>query len=89
MTTEPSRQHYCSFCAKDQKEVGQIIAGPNVFICDECVEMCMAIVLEHRAKQRQTKRFESLSSPIKDVRREIDSEIDAVIARLNNARMKL
>ena len=32
---------YCSFCGKSQNEVRKLIAGPTVFICDECVELCM------------------------------------------------
>ena len=35
---------YCSFCGKSQHEVRKLIAGPTVFICDECVELCMDIV---------------------------------------------
>ena len=34
---------YCSFCGKSQHEVRKLIAGPTVFICDECVELCMDI----------------------------------------------
>ena len=34
---------YCSFCGKSQHEVRKLIAGPTVFICDECVELCMPI----------------------------------------------
>jgi ATP-dependent protease Clp ATPase subunit len=37
---------YCSFCGKDQHEVRKLIAGPTVFICDECVELCMDILVE-------------------------------------------
>src|SRR6202021_1471331 len=37
---------YCSFCGKSQHEVRKLIAGPTVFICDECVELCMDIVGE-------------------------------------------
>jgi ATP-dependent Clp protease ATP-binding subunit ClpX len=36
----------CSFCGKDQEEVGKLIAGPDVFICDECIELCNEIVQE-------------------------------------------
>lgn len=39
---------YCSFCGKSQHEVQQLIAGPTVFICDECVDLCMTIVEERR-----------------------------------------
>ena len=37
---------YCSFCGKSQHEVKKLIAGPTVFICDECVELCMDIIRE-------------------------------------------
>ena len=37
---------YCSFCGKSQHEVRKLIAGPTVFICDECVELCMDIIPE-------------------------------------------
>ena len=36
----------CSFCGKNQEEVGKLIAGPNVYICDECIELCNEIVLD-------------------------------------------
>jgi ATP-dependent Clp protease ATP-binding subunit ClpX len=39
---------YCSFCGKSQHEVRKLIAGPTVFICDECVELCMDIVREEK-----------------------------------------
>ena len=37
---------FCSFCGKSQHEVRKLIAGPTVFICDECVELCMDIIKE-------------------------------------------
>ena len=37
---------YCSFCGKSQHEVRKLIAGPTVFICEECVELCMDIIGE-------------------------------------------
>ena len=37
---------YCSFCGKSQHEVRKLIAGPTVFSCDECVELCMDIIRE-------------------------------------------
>ena len=37
---------YCSFCGKSQHEVRKLIAGPNVFICDECVDLCNDIIRE-------------------------------------------
>jgi len=44
---------YCSFCGKSQEEVGLLIAGPAVFICDECVEVCIGI-LNEAIDQRKT-----------------------------------
>ena len=37
---------YCSFCGKSQHEVKKLIAGPSVFICDECVDLCNDIIKE-------------------------------------------
>ena len=42
---------YCSFCGKSQHEVRKLIAGPTVFICDECVELCMDIIREENKTQ--------------------------------------
>ena len=41
----------CSFCGKSQKQVQQLIAGPGVYICDECVELCNEIIEERMAEQ--------------------------------------
>ena len=47
---------YCSFCGKSQHEVRKLIAGPTVFICDECVELCMDIIREeHKTSIAKTK----------------------------------
>ncbi len=46
MSTEGKNTLYCSFCGKSQHEVRKLIAGPTVFICNECVELCMDIVRE-------------------------------------------
>ncbi len=45
-TSESKNTLYCSFCGKSQHEVRKLIAGPTVFICDECVELCMDIIRE-------------------------------------------
>ena len=46
MSTSNKNILYCSFCGKSQHEVRKLIAGPTVFICDECVELCMDIIKE-------------------------------------------
>lgn len=53
---------YCSFCGKSQHEVRKLIAGPTVFICDECVELCMDIIREEN-KTSVTKSGEGVPSP--------------------------
>ena len=44
--TDDGKLLYCSFCGKSQHEVRKLIAGPSVFICDECVELCNDIIRE-------------------------------------------
>jgi ATP-dependent Clp protease ATP-binding subunit ClpX len=53
---------YCSFCGKSQHEVRKLIAGPTVFICDECVELCMDIIREEN-KTSLVKTGEGVPSP--------------------------
>ncbi len=53
---------YCSFCGKSQHEVRKLIAGPTVFICDECVELCMDIIKEEN-KSSLIKHQEGVPSP--------------------------
>jgi ATP-dependent Clp protease ATP-binding subunit ClpX len=47
---------YCSFCGKSQHEVRKLIAGPTVFICDECVELCMDIIREENKTSMKVSR---------------------------------
>jgi ATP-dependent Clp protease ATP-binding subunit ClpX len=54
---------YCSFCGKSQHEVRKLIAGPTVFICDECVELCMDIIREEH-KTSLVKSREGVPSPL-------------------------
>lgn len=54
---------YCSFCGKSQHEVRKLIAGPTVFICDECVELCMDIIREEN-KSSMVKSGEGIPTPI-------------------------
>ena len=53
---------YCSFCGKSQHEVKKLIAGPTVFICDECVELCMDIIKEEN-KDTFVKNNEGVPTP--------------------------
>ena len=53
---------YCSFCGKSQHEVRKLIAGPTVFICDECVELCMDIIREEN-KSSLVKSRDGMPTP--------------------------
>ena len=53
---------FCSFCGKSQKEVKKLIAGPTVFVCDECVELCMDIIKED-SKSSKIKVKQNLPKP--------------------------
>jgi len=55
---------YCSFCGKSQKEVRKLIAGPTVYICNECIELCNEIIADEEAKEGVLKkRYTSLPTP--------------------------
>ena len=62
MTANNTNSLYCSFCGKSQHEVRKLIAGPTVFICDECVELCMDIIKEE-SKDTFVKHQDVLTSP--------------------------
>lgn len=53
---------FCSFCGKNQKEVKKLIAGPTVFVCDECVELCMDIIKEDN-KNNKSKTKKNIPKP--------------------------
>ena len=54
---------YCSFCGKSQHEVRKLIAGPSVFICDECVELCNDIIREEVQESSEAKETTKLPVP--------------------------
>lgn len=55
---------YCSFCGKSQHEVRKLIAGPSVFICDECVDLCNDIIREEVQEESNDKNSDKLPTPI-------------------------
>ncbi|MEM6664669.1 MAG: ATP-dependent Clp protease ATP-binding subunit ClpX, partial [Pseudomonadota bacterium] len=64
---------YCSFCGKSQHEVRKLIAGPTVFICDECVELCMDIIREE-TKSSLVKSSDGVPTP-KDIAEVLDDYV--------------
>ncbi len=64
---------YCSFCGKSQHEVRKLIAGPTVFICDECVELCMDIIREEN-KTSLVKSRDGVPTP-QEIRKILDDYV--------------
>ena len=71
---------FCSFCGKNQKEVKKLIAGPTVFVCDECVELCMDIIKEDTVNNK-IKIKQNTPKP-----REIYSILNDYVIGQNNAK---
>ena len=65
---------YCSFCGKSQHEVRKLIAGPSVFICDECVDLCNDIIREEIQESAQEGGGEKLPTP-KDIAATLDEYV--------------
>jgi ATP-dependent Clp protease ATP-binding subunit ClpX len=65
---------YCSFCGKNQEEVKKLIAGPSVYICDECIELCNEIIAEEQEKEALSRRSSTIPKPL-----EIKSILDEYV----------
>jgi ATP-dependent Clp protease ATP-binding subunit ClpX len=73
----------CSFCNKSQRDVKKLIAGPTVYICDECVDICLDIIAEDRVLETQTPETK-LPKP-----KEIKEFLDGYVIGQDQAKKKL
>ncbi|MFO1402798.1 MAG: ATP-dependent Clp protease ATP-binding subunit ClpX [Steroidobacteraceae bacterium] len=71
--TDDGKLLYCSFCGKSQHEVRKLIAGPSVFVCDECVELCNDIIREE-LEDRADKARDKLPKP-QEIRKVLDEYV--------------
>ncbi|CAG0960670.1 ATP-dependent Clp protease ATP-binding subunit ClpX [Myxococcaceae bacterium] len=71
----------CSFCGKSQKEVKKLIAGPTVYICDECIELCNDIIAEEYGREEVTARTSRVPKP-----REIKKVLDEYVVGQERAK---
>ncbi|MFK5984601.1 MAG: ATP-dependent Clp protease ATP-binding subunit ClpX [Pseudomonadota bacterium] len=75
---------YCSFCGKSQHEVRKLIAGPSVFVCDECVELCNDIIREEVQDEPEEESTKKLPTP-----REINANLDEYVIGQDKAKRTL
>ncbi|MCB0341171.1 MAG: ATP-dependent Clp protease ATP-binding subunit ClpX [Pseudobdellovibrionaceae bacterium] len=64
----------CSFCGKSQKEVKKLIAGPGVYICDECIDLCNDIITEEKEREQTTKSVLKVPKPV-DIKAHLDDYV--------------
>lgn len=83
-TTEDGKLLYCSFCGKSQNEVRKLIAGPSVFICDECVDLCNDIIREEIQETASPEASDKLPVP-----REINDILDQYVIGQSRAKRVL
>ena len=75
---------FCSFCGKNQNEVRKLIAGPSVYICDECVDLCNDIIKEELNESTQSEEKEDILVP-----KEIKSKLDQYVIGQEEAKKNL
>lgn len=71
---DPNEQLLCSFCGKSQRQVKKLIAGPGVYICDECIDLCNDIISEEKEREVSQKQTLQVPKPI-DIKSYLDDYV--------------
>lgn len=74
----------CSFCGKSQKEVKKLIAGPGVYICDECIDLCNDIIVEEKERDTSNRSTFKIPKPM-----EIKDHLDEYVIGQDHAKKAL
>ncbi|RLA94449.1 MAG: ATP-dependent Clp protease ATP-binding subunit ClpX, partial [Deltaproteobacteria bacterium] len=73
-TSDKYNNLFCSFCGKSQDEVKKLIAGPSVYICDECIELCNDIIAEEYEKEDASRRRKTILKPV-EIKKALDEYV--------------
>ena len=80
----------CSFCGKTQEQVEKLIAGPGVYICDECIELCMGIIDENAgASRKHSGKKVKLEEKVLPKPQEIKADLDEYVVGQETAKKAL
>ena len=84
MANDSKDNLHCSFCGKSQKEVKKLIAGPTVYICNECVDLCNEIIDDEDVKEIESELQDEIPKP-----HEIQSHLNSYVIGQNDAKKYL
>ena len=79
----------CSFCGKPQSEARRLIAGPGVYICDECIELCMSILEDEKNLANRRTSYEENVNAVLPKPQEIKAQLDEYVIGQDDAKVAL